>query len=242
MGDPLNIEVISRLERLESRMRVVESRPSPESLALVPTTPAPPAEVEALLRDQTKELDALRIKIALTEERILQLAESGKQLAVRPAALPAKIEEDLEARLDSRVEQMRTGIENDLAKLNRRTITTIERGVDERIAERILPAEKAIRAQAKAIEELRDRVNQFESHLKRLVSTVERLVDRPLQAPAAAQAAPEPPAFRTYLDHAVRNDPMPPPPDVDPLFRPRIIKDDEIDPKATPRRPLTPLT
>ena len=241
MGDPLNIEVISRLERLEARMRVVEARPAPEpAAALVPVAAGPASHIEGLMREQAKEFDALRIKIALTEERMVQLAESGKQLAVRAPALPAKLDEELEGRIEGHIEEMRNEIETDLAKLNRRTIATIERGVDERITARTLPAEKAIRAQAKAIEELRERLNQLESHLKRLVSTVERLVDRPPQQ--AAAPAPEAPTFRTYLDHAVKNEPMPPPPAIDPLFRPRIIKDDESDGKSAPRRPLTPLT
>ena len=88
-------------------------------------------------------------------------------------------------------------------------------------------------------DELRERVNLLESHLQRLVGTVERLVDRPLQQTTAA--AEEHPNFRTYLDHAVKNDPMPAPPDVDPLFRPRIIKEGEERRHSSPRRPMSRL-
>ena len=245
MGDSLNIEVISRLERLEARMRIVESRPAPEAVALIPQGPASFSdEVERLVREQASELETLKARLKATEIRVLEAAESATQLAVRGSELPAKVDpamvdEELTGSVETRMEDMRAEIESDLAKLNRRTLTTIERGVDDRITARTLPAEKAIRAQAKAIEELRERVNQIERHLQRLVGTVERLLDRP---PAASvPVASEPPTFRTYLDHAVKNDPMPPPPDVDPLFRPRIIKDDEGAQKSTPRRPLSPL-
>jgi len=153
--------------------------------------------------------------------------------------LPPRVNEELKSRVEARVDDLRAEIETDLAKLNRRTLATIERGVDDRIGTRILPVEKAVRIQAKVIDELRERVNLLESHLQRLVGTVERLVDRPLQQ--ATANAGEHPGFRTYLDHAVKNDPLPAPPDVDPLFRPRIIKEDEDRRHSAPRRPMSRL-
>jgi hypothetical protein len=217
MGDSMNIEVISRLERLEARMRVVESRPSTEAKAAEPTAVVPYGA------NQASEIESLRHRIALTESKI---KEAG-------ALIPAHVEEELH----SRVDDMRTEIETDLAKLNRRTIASIERGVDDRIGQRAVPIEKAVRGQAKAIEELRERVSLLENHLQRLVGTIERLVERP--ATAAATAPSEQPAFRTYLDHTVNSEPIPAPPDVDPLFRPRIIKEDDTR-HTPPRRPMTP--
>jgi chromosome segregation ATPase len=237
----LNIEVISRLERLEARMRVVESRPNPEPDGLVPEKSTDLTEIEALIREHAEELQTLRNRLNATEEKMAQSAESGQELIVASAGVPAKTDEEFEIRVDARVESMRAEIETDLAKLNRRTVTAIERGVDDRIATRTLPLERAVRSQAKAIDDLRERINLLESHLQRLVGTVERLLDRPPQ-PAVAPAAPaEQPSFRTYLDHAVNNDPIPPPPSVDPLFRPRIIKEDENRSASAPRRPLSPL-
>jgi uncharacterized coiled-coil protein SlyX len=148
------------------------------------------------------------------------------------------VDDELESRVEARVDDMRAAIETDLAKLNRRTLTTIERGVDDRIGARTFPIEKAVRTQAKVIDELRERVSLLESHLQRLVGTVERLVDRHPQQ-AAAPAVEEQPSFRTYLDHAVKNDPLPAPPDVDPLFRPRIIKEEADRRHRTPRRPMS---
>jgi hypothetical protein len=219
MDDTINIEVISRLERLEARMRVLENRPAPEPAAIVPYNP-----------DQTTELESLRSRIELAENK---LKEAGSLRAVRA-------EQNLEDRVEARVEDVRNEIESDLANLNRRTIAIIERGVDDRIGQRTLPIEKVVRAQAKAIEEMREHIGLLENHLQRLIGTVERLVGRP--APAAAQpptAREEQPGFRSWLDHAVNNEPIPAPPSVDPLFRPRIIKEEKSREKS-PRRPMSP--
>jgi len=240
MDDSISIEVISRLERLEARMRVVESRPNPELLTLVPANSGGSHDLDLLVREQAKELESLRVRLVATEEKIAQTAESGRQLMVHGTGLPARVDEELESRVEARVDDMRAEIETDLAKLNRRTLTTIERGVDDRIGARTLPIEKAVRSQAKVIDELRERLNLLESHLQRLVGTVERLVDRHPQQ-AAAAAAEEQPNFRTYLDHAVKNEPLPAPPDVDPLFRPRIIKEDADRHHRAPRRPMSRL-
>jgi hypothetical protein len=237
MGDPMSIEVISRLERLEARMHAVENRANSE---LVPAKSGTSHDLELLVREQAKELESLRIRLLATEEKIGQTAETGRQLIVSGTGLPARVNEELESRVEARVGDMRAEIETDLAKLNRRTLTTIERGMDDRIGTRTLPIEKAVRSQAKVIDELRERVNLMESHLQRLVGTVERLVDRHSQLEAAA-AAEEHPSFRTYLDHAVKNDPLPAPPDVDPLFRPRIIKEDADRQHRAPRRPMSRL-
>jgi hypothetical protein len=219
-------------------MRLVESRPGSEPLALVPATSGSSNDMDQLVREQAKELENLRIRLLATEEKIAQTAETGRQLMVSGTGLPARVNEELESRVEARVDDMRAEIETDLAKLNRRTLTTIERGVDDRIGARTLPIEKAVRTQAKVIDELRERVGLLEGHLQRLVGTVERLVDRHPQQ-AAVPAAEEQPSFRTYLDHAVKNDPLPAPPDVDPLFRPRIIKEEADKRHRTPRRPMS---
>ena len=220
-------------------MRVVESRPNSDPLTLVPANSGGSHDLDLLVRQQAKELESLRIRLLATEEKLAQTAEIGRQLMVSGTGVPARVNEELESRWEARVDDMRAEIETDLAKLNHRTLTTIERGVDDRIGTRTLPIEKAVRSQAKVIDELRERVSLLESHLQRLVGTVERLVDRhPQQAAAAAE---EHPSFRTYLDHAVKNDPLPAPPDVDPLFRPRIIKEDADRRHRTPRRPMSRL-
>ena len=238
MGDPLQIEVISRLERLEARMRVVESIAPPPSTALLPLSGAAATEVEKLVRRQSAELETLQGRLAKAESHITEAAEARNQLVLHGGGVPAKTESALEDQMENRMDDMRLQIEEDLAKLNRRTLTTIEQMVEDRVAARVEPIEKVVRNQAKVVDDLRERFNLLEGHLQRLVTTVERLVER---TPGQGRAAlPEPPAFRTYLDHAVSNDPMPAPPEVDPLFRPQIIKEEEGRGKR-PRRPMTTL-
>ena len=70
MGDPLQIEVISRLERLEARMRVVESIAPPPSTALLPLSGAAATEVEKLVRRQSAELETLQGRLAKAESHI----------------------------------------------------------------------------------------------------------------------------------------------------------------------------
>lgn len=240
MGDPLQIEVISRLERLEARMRVVESIPPVPSTALLPLSGAAATEVEKLIRRQAAELETLQGRLTRAESHITEAAESRNQLILHGGGVPAKIESELEDQMENRMDDMRLQIEEDLAKLNRRTLTTIEHMVEDRVAARVEPIEKVVRNQAKVVDDLRERFNLLEGHLQRLVTTVERLVER---TPGQGRAAlSEQPAFRTYLDHAVCNDPMPAPPEVDPLFRPRIIKEEEGGPTTRPRRPMSPVT
>ncbi len=238
MGDPLQIEVISRLERLEARVRLVESISPAPSTALLPLSGAAATEVEKLIRGQAAELETLQGRLARAESYITKAAESRNQMVLHGGDVPAKIESGLEGQMENRMDHMRLQIEEDLAKLNRRTLTTIEHMVEDRVAARVEPIEKVVRNQAKAVDDLRERFNLLEGHLQRLVTTVERLVER---TPGQNRAAlPEQPAFRTYLDHAVRNDPMPAPPQVDPLFRPQIIKEEE-GAATRPRRPMSPL-
>ena len=233
MGDALNLEIISRLERLEARMRVAESIAPVHSGGLVGT------EVERVLRLQSTKLETIQGRLVKAEEQIAKAAESRNELMVlHGGGVPAPTAHELDDHIEASMDDMRLQIEEDLAKLNRRTLSTIETLVDARIAGGVEPIEKVVRNHAKAFDELRERFNLLEGHLQRLVTTVERLVERSAGKEAGS---PEQPTFRTYLDHAVRNDPIPPPPEVDPMFRLRIIKDDDTK-VPTPRRPMSPVT
>ena len=247
MGDSINSEIINRLERLEARMRVAESvgrAPAMAGAASSVAVTTAGGEVEKQIRWQSAQLGALQDRLIKAEELLARAAESrNDQLVLHEGGVPATVGHVLEDHIDGRIDEMRVQIEEDLANLNHRTLTTIETLVDSRIAGRVEPVESVVRYQAKGVDELRERFNLLEGHLQRLVTTVERLVERSGATDREAGAA-ETPTFRTYLDHAVRNDPIPPPPEVDPLFRLRIIKDDDNNNtrQATPRRPMSPVT
>ena len=243
MGDSINSEIINRLERLEARMRVAESVGGAGAASSIPATAAA-GEVEKLVRQHSAQLGALQDRLIKAEELLARAGESrNEQVVLHGGGVPATVEHALEDHIEGRIDDMRVQIEEDLAKLNHRTLTTIETLVDDRIAGRVEPVENVVRYQAKAVDELRERFNLLEGHLQRLVTTVERLVERS-GTPGREAATAEIPTFRTYLDHAVRNDPIPPPPEVDPLFRLKIVKDDGNNNtrQPTPRRPMSPVT
>ena len=246
MGDSTDSEIINRLERLEARMRVAESisRAPAISGPSAPLNGPSATELEKLVHQQSARLGSLQDRLIKAEELLARAVESrNDQLMLHEGGVPATVEHVLEDHIEGRIDEMRVQIEEDLAKLNHRTLTTIETLVDDRIAGRVELVENVVRYQAKGVDELRERFTLLEGHLQRLVTTVERLVERS-GAPGREVAIAEIPTFRTYLDHAVRNDPIPPPPEVDPLFRLKIIKDDDNNNtrQPTPRRPMSPVT
>ena len=211
--DILDLEpVLDRLEALEHRLERVD----------VGVAAAPAAELEFRMELQFTELRA-EIPRLVTES-----------VEGRIAAIEARIDAELEAQRRQTLEALGPLIEAGIA----RTVgPLIEAGIARQVGQRFEALERAVAEQSISIATLRERVEQTDLNLQRLITTIERLIDGAQTTVAVPGPTPANASFQTHLaeamDQGAKTDvPVP-------GFRSRIFV--EPDPKEA-RKPRFPLS
>jgi len=182
--------ILDRLDRIESRVSAMESRPIPlaESASL--------AELDLRIRRQTDDIETLQTRInetrqgtgwesSLVERRFAELARED----------PAILESMLDTTLSLRVEDLRIRLHAEILESVEATLTRFERTIDGRVSARISMIEKALTEQSAMIASLSQRELESDAHLRRLILAVERLCER-----ADAHSAPMPAKEPSFLD------------------------------------------
>jgi hypothetical protein len=129
-------------------------------------------------------------------ERRFEAVQATKAVPVDVSQLTSRLEaQEVEIdRLRSLVDVRSTEIEQRLeAEIDRRhahAMATIEKTVELRVSERIAAIERSLADQSASIDSLRERAEDTDSNLKRLIAAIERLCER--TQPIIAEPVPVP--------------------------------------------------
>jgi len=133
-----------------------------------------------------------------TLERRFELAASSVSFAepsgVQVSELTSRIDaqeaeiERLRSLVDVRAADIEQRLRAEMAERQKQALAGIERTVELKISERISAIERTLTEQSASIETLRERAQDTDVNLKRLIAAIERLCERtqPLQAAATA--------------------------------------------------------
>jgi uncharacterized coiled-coil protein SlyX len=224
--------------------------------AMSPARPAPPTRRAALLRDdEILDLEPVLDRLEALERRLERMdaqvptEPSGHMeqfVELRIASLRAEIPVLVATGIEARISAIEARIEAELEAQRRQTFEAlgpmIEAGVAKHVDARFETLEKAVAEQSSSIAALRERVEQTDLNLQRLVVAIERLVEgtaaqQPLRrAPAAP--APANASFQAHmaeqLETQAQAEGTPQPP-----FRSRIFVEPETKEERKPRFPLS---
>lgn len=227
--EPLPEPLFERLDRIESRIIAVETRPAADADAI--------AELDRRIERQAKEIEALQVQVNEHREQISgDVAAIEKRFADVTRAIPTV----LESIIVPRVDDLRAHLRSEMQQSVNASLTKFERAIDDKVSERIDTLEKALLNQSTIVTTLSQRAIETDMNLQRLISAVERLCER---TPGAAPAARQEPSFldlpfEKELKDAVKRQPENPAPGFESAFRPRIVKEEE----DTGRRHRVPMT
>jgi uncharacterized coiled-coil protein SlyX len=226
--------------------------------AMSPARPASPLRRPASLRDdEILDLEPVLDRLEALERRLERMDQQAAPepavhleqfVELRIASLRAEIPVLVATGIDARIAALEARIEAELEAQRRQTFEAlgpmIEAGVARHVDARFETLEKAVAEQSSSIAALRERVEQTDLNLQRLVVAIERLVEgtavqhqrqmpRSPVAPAPANAS-----FQAHLNEHLETqsqteDPPQPP------FRSRIFVEPEAKEERKPRFPLS---
>jgi uncharacterized coiled-coil protein SlyX len=132
--------------------------------------------------------------------------------------------------VDTRAMEIRSRLEAEMEERHRQALATIEKTVEFRVSERIAAIERSLTEQSVSIEALRDRAQDTDANLQRLIVAIERLCER-MPAPLPA-AGPVLLPFESHLRDASREAAHE---ETVPQFRSRIFQEPEPEAERDPR-------
>jgi hypothetical protein len=217
--DILDLEpVLDRLEALERRLEPAHRGSEAAEIPQVSTAHLE-QRMEVRLRDLRAELP--------------QLVEAGVE--ARIAAIEARIDAEMAAQRRETQASVVPLIRSELAK----TVgPLIEAGIASQVGQRFEALEKAVAEQSEAIVALRERVEQTDLNLQRLITAIEKLVDGAPNAVDVPGPSPANASFQTHLAEAMEQGPAPAEVPVT-GFRSRIFVEPEPKEARKPRFPLS---
>lgn len=163
--------LLDRIDGIESRMAHLESRPGAE------TSLAALTRLDLRVQLQAREVETLRLQINETTRRATAEQAFMKQ---RFAEVAAQIPAAVETAVVPRVDDLRVRLQSEMQQTLARTLGSLERSIAKKVGERISALERTLNEQSVAISCLARRAADEEAALKRLISAVERLCDRPM--------------------------------------------------------------
>lgn len=195
--DLLRIEpLLDRLERIEIRL---ESGETHGSRAGEPEPVSP--DLIRRVEEQGAEIEVLRVKIGEAERRAVAAVEAVEtRFRQVRQEIPSLVESNVAARL---------------GEVESRTETQVETKVSERIGS----LERTLAEQSVSIGALRDRAQDTDVNLQRLIAAIERLCERTPQAPATVLP------FEAHMAEAAQREPSAEP-------RVRVIKEKDNEPET----------
>jgi hypothetical protein len=140
---------------------------------------------------------------------VVDVTELTRRIDAQDAEL-----ERLRALVDDRATQIQSKLEAEMDERHQRSFAALEQKVEIAIGDRIAAVERKLMEHSDSIEDLRERAQDTDANLKRLILAIEKLVERtqPI-AQQPVQAAPPPPAapfvvppFETHLNEARRKE------------------------------------
>jgi len=173
-----------------------------------------------------------RFETAAAQKPAGHVAELTRRLDAQDAEL-----ERLSALVETRATAIQARLEAEMDERHQRSFAAIEQTVESRISDRIAALERRLTEHSGSIEELRERAQDTDANLKRLIVAIEKLVERTLPA---TQATPQPVAqpgvpvlvpFEAHLNEARLKEE-----EAAAEFRTKIFK--EADPVPKKRSPL----
>lgn len=151
-----------------------------------------PEEIEALstlVFTQRSDLSALRSDLLAIEQRQAeQVASFSQKLAQVEQHFPTEIE----ARVNARMAELESKLRVEFEDIHARTVDAFARTIETRVVDRIARLEQNLMSQSQAIVSLRERSNQTDEHLQKLLGAVERLCER-AELQSKIQILPESP-------------------------------------------------
>jgi chromosome segregation ATPase len=188
-GIPAILEsiVAPRTEEFRLRITDLEARPQPVSHA------DSISDLDFRVHAQSDDIESLRSHIHEQREEISTSIDAvEKRLGNVAAGIPAM----LESIIAPRTEELRLRLITEIQQSVRATLTTFERAIEDKVADRITLIEKALLDQSAVVTALSHRAVDLEANVQRMISAVERLGDRlSLSLDARAYPMPKPPAF-----------------------------------------------
>lgn len=176
---------LERLDRIESRLRVKEE------LSAVEAQPPNVTGLELQIQQQARDIEMLRSQVTEHRQKVAgEVATIEKRLADITKGIPAV----LESIIVPRVDDLRVHLRSELQQSVNATLTRFERGIDDKISDRMSTLEKALLDQSSIVTALSQRAVESDMNLQRLISAVERLCERGNLTPPAPQ---EPFCFRS---------------------------------------------
>jgi hypothetical protein len=144
--------------------------------------------------------------------------------------------------VDVRAAEIQGCLEAEMDERHKRALETIEKTVEIKISDRITALERALGEQSASIDALRNRAQETDSNLQRLIVAIERLCERtqtlqtppPVPVPAPAQGPVVVP-FSAHLEEVIETE-------VDPaaVFRSDVFR--EAEPAAEQKKARFALT
>lgn len=210
-----------RLDRIELRISAIEARP--------PAVAELETRVEQQVQELRQQMDEHRQRIAG------ELAAIEKRFADVTKAIPGV----LESIIVPRVEDLRAHLKAETQQSVNASLTRFERAIDDKVSERINNLERTLLDQSSIVTSLSQRAVETDMNIQRLISAVERLVDRPTSplAPVRQEPSRLDLPFQKELKEAL-NRQQEIPPGFQSAFRPQIVKEED----DTNRRHRVPLT
>jgi hypothetical protein len=150
-------------------------------------------------------------------ERRFDAAYSAKpagnvaELVRRIDAQDAELER-LRELVDTRANAIQAQLEAEMEQRHQRSFAALEQTIELAISERIAAVERRLTDHGASIDELRERAQDTDANLKRLIVAIEKLVERTqpfVQQPVQASAPTAPPAtepFEAHLNEARRKE------------------------------------
>jgi uncharacterized coiled-coil protein SlyX len=212
-----------RLDRVENRLGAVEARPQQSADTIFR------AEIDARFNRQTRDITALRVEMAATQEKLAaavtivksQFADVGTEIPATLASIIAPHVAGLRARLGAEIQE---SVEA--------TLASFEQTLDNKVSLRIAILEKTLVDQSGIITALSQRAIESDMNLQRLISAVEKLCERtdpraPAPATQQGDSSLSDVPFDKHLSDAIKRPPQSAPPTAPSGFRPSIVKEDE---------------
>jgi hypothetical protein len=164
-----------RLDHLKSRLAAIELRPTAAS-----------RETDRRITGQAEDIEALRLQLSEHRQGIGVAIETiEKRVAEAARTIPLVLESIMTPEMNGLRLRLRSEMKQSVAA----RLTTFERAIDDRVSDRIAALERAMLEQSAPVKALSQRAVESDLNLERLISTVERLYNRPGRGPDAHSVA-----------------------------------------------------
>jgi uncharacterized coiled-coil protein SlyX len=158
-----------------------------------------------------------RFEAAAAPKPVVPVTELTRRIDAHDAEI-----ERLRGLVDSRANAIQAHLEAEMDERHQRSFAALEQTVEIRISDRIAALERKLSEQSVSIDELRERAQDTDTNIKRLIVAIEKLVER-TPIPAVQAGVPVLVPFEAHLNEARVNE------EAAAEFRPRMFQ--EAEPK-----------